>query len=223
MTHASQYYKPLILGLAILVGLAVECTKAQAGERRTAVFAGGCFWCVESDFESVPGVIEAVSGYTGGKLKNPTYKQVSRGGTGHIEAVQIKYDSGKVSYEELLRLFFRSVDATDAGGQFCDRGESYTTAIFVANKAERAAAEAAKADAQSELGRKVVTPIRNSARFYPAEAYHQNYYKSSEIILTRFGPRKKSEAYKRYRKSCGRDKRVKQLWGSEAAFAAGHS
>ena len=134
-----------------------------------AIFAGGCFWCVEADFESVPGVIEAVSGFTGGKVKNPTYKQVTKGGTGHIEAVQIKYDSGKVTYEELLRLFFRSIDATDKGGQFCDRGMSYTTAVFVANPAERAAAEAAKAEAKKGIGQiHRHADISTPGRFYPA-------------------------------------------------------
>lgn len=211
--------KAPILVLLIGLGVILQCATAEAAQKR-AYFAGGCFWCVEADFEKVPGVREVISGYTGGKTANPTYKQVSAGGTGHYEAVEIIYDDSRVSYDELLRLFFRSVDPTDAGGQFCDRGESYRTAIFVTNQAEKAAAEKAKAEAQRELGRNVVTPIRSASRFYPAEDYHQNYYKGDDIILTRRGPKSKANAYKFYRNSCGRDQRVRQLWGSEAPFAS---
>lgn len=206
--------------LAALIGLAwmVQCTRAEAAGRETLVVAGGCFWCVESDFEGVPGVISVVSGYTGGKTKNPTYKQVTGGGTGHYEAVRITFNSGRVSRERLLQMFFRSVDPTDAGGQFCDRGASYRTAIFVSNAAEKALAQKVKSEAQVALGRKIVTPILGASRFYKAEDYHQNYYKGSKIIFTRAGPKRQSSAYKFYRKSCGRDKRVKALWGSQAAF-----
>lgn len=189
-----------------------------AARSETAIVAGGCFWCVESDFESVPGVNGAVSGYTGGTTKNPTYKQVGKGGTGHYEAVEINFDPGKVSYARLLELFFRSVDPTDAGGQFCDRGESYRTAIFVKNPRQRADAEAAKAEAEAALGRKIVTPILDAGRFYKAEAYHQDYYKGTNIVLTRRGPKSQSEAYKFYRKACGRDAKVKALWGAQAPF-----
>lgn len=181
--------------------------------------AGGCFWCVESDFEAVDGVSEVVSGYTGGTVENPTYKQVTRGGTGHYEAVQIHFDPEIVSREVLLNLFFRSVDPTDDGGQFCDRGHSYKTAIFVNDDAERALAETAKMQAQAYLKDPVVTPILSAAKFYEAEAYHQDYYKGQKLVLTRFGPVRQSDAYKRYRKACGRDARVLELWGSEAAFA----
>lgn len=191
---------------------------AAAAEVKTAVVAGGCFWCVEADFETVPGVLGAVSGFAGGTVENPTYKQVTKGGTGHYEAVQITYDATKVSYDGLMRLFFRSVDPTDAGGQFCDRGDSYRTAVFVSDPAERAAAEAAKAEAAQALGQAVVTPILPAAVFWPAEAYHQDYARSGDIILTRFGPRTKASAYKLYRESCGRDQRLLDLWGSEAAF-----
>ena len=180
--------------------------------------AGGCFWCVESDFESVPGVKSVVSGYTGGTVKNPTYKQVTKGGTGHYEAVEIKFDPAKISYAKIIDLFFRSVDPTDAGGQFCDRGDSYRTAIFVKNPAQRAAAEEAKAAAMAALGKKIVTPIENAGTFYKAEDYHQDYYKGSSLVLTRRGPKKQSEAYKFYRNACGRDQRVKQLWGNAAPF-----
>ena len=201
----------IVLAFLFLTGPALAATE-------TAIVAGGCFWCVESDFESVPGVKEVVSGYTGGKTKNPTYKQVTRGGTGHYEAVEIRFDPAKISYAKIMELFFRSIDPTDAGGQFCDRGDSYRTAIFVQNAAQRKAAEAAKAEAEKALGRNVVTPILNAGPFYKAEAYHQDYYKGSKIILTRRGPKAQSEAYKFYRDSCGRDQRVRQLWGSAAPF-----
>lgn len=204
-----------VLALALLGGLALNTTQADAAK---ITVAGGCFWCVESDFEGVKGVKEAVSGFTGGKTKSPTYKQVTGGRTGHIEAVQIEYDPSVVSTRALYDMFFRSVDPTDAGGQFCDRGETYSTAIFVADAAERKAAEAAKADAEKALGKKIVTPIRNAAAFYAAEDYHQDYYKSNDKVLTRFGLVTKAKAYKRYRKGCGRDQRIKQLWGSAAPF-----
>ena len=215
----SQNTKSLMLAVLIGIGLLLQCGPANAGDRDTLIVAGGCFWCVESDFESVPGVISAVSGYTGRKTKNPTYKQVTRGGTGHYEAVKITFNSNRVSREKLLNLFFRSVDPTDAGGQFCDRGDSYRTAIFVNGSAEKAAAEKAKADAAAGLGKKIVTPILNASPFYDAEDYHQDYYKGKKRILNRFGPIRQSKAYKRYRKACGRDARVKQLWGKEAVFA----
>lgn len=211
--------KAPLLMFFIAVGVMIQSVGAEAAQKR-AYFAGGCFWCIESDFEKVRGVSEVVSGYTGGTTANPTYKQVTRGGTGHYEAVEIRYDNNAISYERLLYLFFRSVDPTDAGGQFCDRGESYRTAIFVSNNAERAAAERAKAQAQRDLGRKIVTPILNASRFYNAEAYHQDYYKSSDIVLTRRGPKTKANAYKFYRESCGRDRKVRRLWGSAAPFAS---
>ena len=198
-----------------VLGLGLGLGAAQA-DQKTAVVAGGCFWCVEKDFESVAGVTSVVSGFAGGKSANPTYKQVTAGGTGHYEAVQITYDDSKVSYADLMTLFFRSVDPTDAGGQFCDRGDSYRTAIFVSGPAERAAAEAASAEAAKELGAPIATKILPAGPFYAAEDYHQDYYKSSDIILTRFGPRTKASAYKLYREACGRDARVQQLWGSAA-------
>lgn len=207
-----------ILSLAILAGIFLQSTDAKAGESREIIVAGGCFWCVEADFERVRGVKEAVSGYTGGTVANPTYKQVTRGGTGHYEAVKITYDSGVVDRDRLFNLFFRSIDPTDAGGQFCDRGQSYATAIFVSNPAERAAAEKAKAEAQASLGRKIVTPILDAKAFYEAEDYHQDYYKGTNRVLTRFGAIPQNEAYKRYRKGCGRDARIKELWGSDAPF-----
>jgi len=211
--------KSICLSMFIIVGLIAHSKSVQAAGTETLVVAGGCFWCVEHDFESVRGVTEAISGFTGGTVKNPTYKQVTRGGTGHYEAVKISFDPAKISREQLLDLFLRSVDVTDAGGQFCDRGDSYRTGIFVSNAGEKALAQAAIAKAQSDLGQRVVTPVLNAAPFYPADASHQDYAKGSKLVLTRFGPKKQSAAYKAYRNACGRDARVKQLWGSAAPFA----
>ena len=204
--------------LAFAASLSVSALAAQAETIRTAIFAGGCFWCVEADFEKVRGVRDVVSGYTGGTVANPTYKQVTKGGTGHYEAVRISFNPGTVSVRQLYDLFFRSVDPTDAGGQFCDRGESYRTAIFYTDAAQKSAATAAKADAEKALGRKIVTPILPAKTFYKAEDYHQDYYKGSKRVVTRFGIVKQRDAYKRYRDGCGRDARVKQLWGTAAPF-----
>jgi peptide-methionine (S)-S-oxide reductase len=211
-------FKTLSLGLVIALGLIAQSKTSQAQQLETITVAGGCFWCVEADFEKVNGVTEAVSGFAGGSVANPTYKQVVNENTGHYEAVQITYDPAKVSAETLYKMFFRSVDPTDAGGQFCDRGPSYRTAIF-ATASQKAAAEAAKADAQAALGQTIVTPVLGASTFYPAGGYHQDYYKQTGIILTRFGPKSKAKAYKAYREACGRDARVKQLWGSAAPFA----
>lgn len=214
-----DFVKPSLLFVLITLAAMLRALPAPAAGTETLTVAGGCFWCVESDFESVPGVIGAVSGFTGGKTANPTYDQVTKGGTGHYEAVQITFDPARVSRETLLSMFFRSVDPTDAGGQFCDRGDSYRTAVFVSNAGEKALAQQAKTNAQNALGQKVVTPILQSGAFYPAEAYHQDYYKGDKLVLTRFGPKRQKNAYKAYRKACGRDARVKQLWGSNAPFA----
>lgn len=196
----------LRLVLALMAGL------AGAAQAETAIVAGGCFWCVESDFEKVKGVSEVVSGYSGGSLKNPTYKNHE----GHYEAVEITFDPAVISYGELMAKFLRSVDVLDAGGQFCDRGDAYRTAIFVQNGSQRKAAEAAVAEAEAVLGQKIVTPVLDAGRFWIAEDYHQDYYKGTDIILTRAGPKKQSNAYKFYRKSCGRDARVRELWGAQA-------
>jgi peptide-methionine (S)-S-oxide reductase len=155
----------------------------------------------------------------GGTVANPTYRQVTRGGTGHLEAVEITYDPAVLPLDLLLDLFLRSVDPTDAGGQFCDRGESYTTAIFVEGAAERAVAEAAVARAARDLGQAVVTPVRDRSAFWPAEACHQDDHRSQDLILTRFGPRTKASAYRLYRDACGCDARLRALRGSAATFA----
>ena len=218
MTKFSTIKYAMLAGL-IGIGTLLQNGPAHAGTERLIV-AGGCFWCVESDFESVDGVKEVVSGYTGGSVDNPTYKDVSKGGSGHYEAVEIKFDNSVVTRDELLHLFFRSVDPTDAGGQFCDRGESYRTAVFYKNGAQKSAAEAAIAQAASDLGQSIVTPVLPAGKFFKAEKIHQNYYKGTKVVLTRFGPRKQSEAYKRYRKACGRDARVQSLWGDAAPFAS---
>ena len=208
----------IILAFAMMIGVTAVATQSRAD---TAVVAGGCFWCVESDFEKVKGVSEVVSGFAGGKTRNPTYKQVTGGGTGHYEAVEITYDPKQISYAQILNLFLRSIDPTDAGGQFCDRGDSYRTAIFVSDNQEKAAAQKAVQEAQAALGKEIVTPILPAAPFYKADSYHQDYYKQSELVLTRRGPKSKAEAYKFYRAACGRDERVKQLWGADAPFV-GH-
>ncbi len=191
-----------ILTLAASLMLFAHTASAQKLEK--AIFAGGCFWCVESDFDKVPGVVSTTSGYTGGRTKNPTYKQVTYGDTGHYEAVEITYDPAKVSYEALLTAFWHSVDPTDDGGQFCDRGDSYKTAIFALNEKQRKAAEASKKAAQKSLDKPIVTPILTAATFYPAEYYHQNYYQNNSI------------RYRYYRYSCGRDRTLRNLWGEHA-------
>ncbi|MEM9206946.1 MAG: peptide-methionine (S)-S-oxide reductase MsrA [Pseudomonadota bacterium] len=217
--RSSRAFSKGLLALAILVGGVSHASFALAESEKLTV-AGGCFWCVEKDFESVEGVSEVVSGYTGGRTENPTYNEVVRGGTGHYEAVEIFFDPAEVSRMELLAKFIRSVDPTDAGGQFCDRGESYRTAIFVENDEERTLATQILQDAQAELGREIVTPVLDTAEFFKAEDYHQDYYKSQSLRLTRFGPLTYAAAYKRYRKACGRDARVLELWGDAAPFAA---
>ena len=203
--------------LIIFIG-AISAHNTLLAETDKVIVAGGCFWCVEADFEGLDGVKEAVSGYTGGTLKNPSYKQVVQGGTGHYEAVEIEFDSSVISLDKILYIFLRSVDVTDDGGQFCDRGESYRTAIFTINKSQNEKAKSAIKNAQDELGRKIVTKVLELKNFYIAEDYHQNYYKGENFVLTRFGPRKQSKAYKLYRNSCKRDDRVKELWGSSAQF-----
>ncbi len=210
---------PGIFAIAILVALtfAGAYPNAVAGAEQSelapatdqleiATFAGGCFWCVESDFDSVPGVVRTISGYTGGHVENPTYRQVSSDTTGHREAVQIYYDPAQVSFADLLEIFWRSIDPTDAGGQFCDRGKSYTTAIFTNTEEQRRLAEASKKMVENSdlLKKPVVTTIETAGAFYPAEDYHQNYYEKSPL------------RYKFYRFSCGRDARIKDLWGEQA-------
>ena len=173
-----------------------------SGQTATAVFAGGCFWCVEADFEKLPGVIEAVSGYTGGHTENPNYKQVTRGGTGHYEAAEIIYDPTQITYSELVEHFWTTIDPTDNGGQFCDRGESYRPAIFAKpDQIETAKLSLENLVSSGRLSAPVKTPILKHAIFYKAEEYHQDYYKKNPV------------RYKYYRNGCRRDARIKQVWG----------
>ncbi|MCX7586652.1 peptide-methionine (S)-S-oxide reductase MsrA [Phenylobacterium sp. 58.2.17] len=171
---------------------------APAAQAATAVFAGGCFWSTEKAMESLPGVTSAVSGYAGGALQNPTYQNHR----GHLEAVKVTYDPAKISYAKLVEGFFHHIDPTDAGGQICDRGPSYTTAVFVEGGAETATAQAVKAQVAKTLGKPVATRILTGGRFWPAEAYHQDY------------ARKNPANYNAYRIGCGRDRALKAVWGS---------
>jgi peptide-methionine (S)-S-oxide reductase len=191
-----------ILALTTVGTVAVHNAAAQEPARAVATFAGGCFWCVESDFDKLKGVISTTSGYTGGKLANPTYKQVSAGGTGHAEAVEIVYDPNVVSYSQLLRHFWRTIDPTVKDRQFCDVGNQYRSAIFVHNAKQRKLAEATKKQVAAQLGTRVYTEIAKAGPFYAAEDYHQNYYKKQPL------------KYKFYRWNCGRDQRVEKIWGS---------
>ena len=191
--------------LALAAGAIAAAPTASAAQRpagtAVATFASGCFWCTEADFEKVPGVSDAVSGYTGGRVPDPTYEQVSGGGTGHREAVQVFYDPARVSFAQLLDVYWRNVDPVDARGQFCDKGEQYTSAIYYATPEERRLAEASKqALARSgRLKQPIVTAIVPAAPFYKAEDYHQSYYKKNPI------------RYKFYRTNCGRDARLREI------------
>ena len=187
----------------------------RAQSKDSIILAGGCFWCVEADFEKVKGISEVISGYTGGFVENPTYKQVVKGGTGHYEAVIIHFDPEIITTKNILYKFFRSIDPTDAGGQFCDRGHSYKSAIF-AKPNQILIAKNAILEAEKVLGKKIVTPILEVNKFFTAEKYHQDYYKGENLVLTRFGPIKQKNAYKRYRSACGRDERLKEVWGKDA-------
>jgi peptide-methionine (S)-S-oxide reductase len=197
-----------ILLLTFAAGLPLQAQSTLA-ETRTAIFAGGCFWCVESDFDGVAGVISTTSGYIGGSSENPTYYDHTA--AGHREAVRIEYDAVKVNYETLLDAFWHSVDPTDGGGQFCDRGHSYTTAIYAVSAEDLAVAEKSRKAAEAELGKPVVTEIAAAPAFWPAEDYHQDYYRKNPL------------RYKYYRVGCGRDARLKELWGASALKGiAGH-
>jgi peptide-methionine (S)-S-oxide reductase len=180
--------------------------RASAAEKESVILAGGCFWCVESDFDKVPGVLETVSGYAGGHTPNPTYKAVSAGRTGHREVVRVTYDPAQVSFSQLVSYFWRTVDPLDAGGQFCDRGDSYTTAIFATSPEQAEQAEKSKAQIESVLGQPVVTPVvrLNADAFTPAEDYHQNFHNTNSL------------KYNFYRYRCGRDARLESLWGDAA-------
>ena len=195
----------LFLSAALFLGLGLLLAEDEKQEGEIATFAGGCFWCIEAPFEKVEGVISAVSGYSGGEIKDPSYKQVSSGRTKHLEVVQITFDPNVVSYETLVEIFWRQFDPTDAGGSFYDRGMQYTSAIFYHNEAQKKIAEASKARLEESgvFDKKIVTPIRPAAPFYPAEDYHQDYYK------------KNPSHYQRYRSGSGRDAFIRKIWGDD--------
>jgi peptide-methionine (S)-S-oxide reductase len=174
---------------------------AAAGTLATATFAAGCFWCVEADIDKLAGVVETVSGYTGGQVENPTYEQVSYGGTGHTEAVQIRFDPAVVSYDDLLEHYWRNVDPFVAHRQFCDVGAQYRPEIFVHDEAQQAAAEASRRRVEARFDSPVVVRISHAGTFYPAEAYHQDYYRKNPV------------QYRYYRWRCGRDDRLADIWG----------
>lgn len=197
----------VIVSFLTLAGNGGNISLARAADAtETAIFAGGCFWCVESDFDHVPGVLTTTSGYTGGTVADPTYKIVTAGGSGHYESVQITFDPETISYAKLLDIFWRTVDPTDDGGQFCDRGASYKTAIFTTSDEQQKIAEASKRDLveSGKLKAPIVTLVAPATEFYPAEEYHQNFYEKSPV------------RYKFYRFTCGRDAKVESIWGDEA-------
>lgn len=219
MTAITSTWRRRLLASSMLIlgGLLTACepTAAQAPQPQVsattvenpgvAIFAGGCFWCTESDFDKVPGVIETTSGYIGGHVDNPTYEQVSAGSSGHIEAVPVRFDPSKTSYAKLLEAFWPTIDPVTANAQFCDRGSQYRSAIFYSNAEEQQLAEASK-NALEKSGRlpaPVVTEILAASTFYPAEDYHQDYYQRNPL------------RYNDYRNGCGRDQRLEQLWGKK--------
>jgi len=193
--------RSIFLAALMVMSSATVSAKPETDKRATAIFAMGCFWCAEADFEKVDGVVDVVSGYTGGRVRNPSYEQVSAGGTGHYEAVLVTYDPSKVKYSDLLSVFWRNVDPFDAEGQFCDKGESYRAAIFPSSVAERKAADASREYLVAHFKRDLATRIITRAPFYRAEDYHQDYYKKNPL------------RYRYYRSRCGRDDRLAEVWG----------
>lgn len=204
----------LLLALTTLVAGAAGAQQPSPagpeGPRATAIFAGGCFWCMEPPFDKIDGVVSTTSGYTGGSKENPTYQEVSAGGTGHTEAVKIVYDPTKVTYDKLLNVFWHNIDPVTANAQFCDHGSQYRSAIFYGSPEEKRLAEASR-EALQKSGRfkkPIVTEVVQASTFYPAEDYHQDYYLKNPV------------RYKFYRYNCGRDQRLNEVWGEEAG---GHS
>lgn len=175
--------------------------RQESGELKQAIFAGGCFWCMEEVYDPVPGVVDTTSGYTGGRTENPTYEEVTFGDTGHYEAVRVTYDPAQVSYQELLDTFWVNVDPFDARGQFCDKGSSYLSAIFVADEEERRLADASKEAVEARFDEAVATEVLAAAPFYEAEEYHQNYYQKNPM------------QYRFYKWNCGRAQRLEEIWG----------
>ena len=210
MTRFTRRLAMLAAALTLAGGMgslsAQPLPKDGNGGTETATFAGGCFWCVEKDFDQVDGVLSTVSGFMGGTTPNPSYKQVTAGGTGHIEVVQLTFDPKKVNYQKLVDHFWKTVDPYDAGGQFCDRGESYTTAIFAHTPEQKRIAEASKAMLSKDGPKKetIATAIRDAGTFTAAEDYHQDYYKKNPF------------QYQFYRYGCGRDAKLEKIWGKKA-------
>jgi peptide-methionine (S)-S-oxide reductase len=196
----------LAIGISILLLCATGKLTAQAPQKPAlakATFAGGCFWCIEAELEKLPGVVSVTSGYTGGKTKNPTYEQVSSGGTGHAEAVEVMFDPAKVSYEKLVEVYWKNIDPTVTNGQFCDHGEQYRTVIFFHDDAQRQVAEETKKQVEQYLKTSVPTEIVKAGVFYPAEEYHQNYAEKNPL---QYG------MYHSFRKNCGRADLLEKIW-----------
>jgi peptide-methionine (S)-S-oxide reductase len=192
-----------LAAIFLIVGGVAQAAAPSSDMTAKATFAGGCFWCMEPPYDELEGVISTISGYMGGTKKNPTYEEVSAGTTGHAEVVQITYDPTKISYEKLLEVFWRNIDPLTANAQFCDYGSQYRSAIFYHDEAQRKFAEASKKRIQSRFNQPIVTEIVRATEFYPAEDYHQDYYKKNPI------------RYKIYRYGCGRDQRLQTLWGTQ--------
>ncbi|WP_442786529.1 peptide-methionine (S)-S-oxide reductase MsrA [Halomonas sp. A40-4] len=196
-------FRPLALGIAT-AAIGITSTSLQAETPAEAVFAGGCFWCMEPPYDRQPGVTATISGYTGGELEEPTYDDVSSGDTDHIEVVKVEYDADQISYEQLLEIYWRNIDPFAVGRQFCDVGDQYRSAIFYQNDEQRDLAEASKAAMEERLEKEITTEILPAEAFWEAEEYHQNYYEKNPV------------RYKFYRFSCGRDDRLEAVWGDEA-------
>ena len=203
----SIYLKALsrIAAIFLILGGIAHAAAPSSGNTpmAKATFAGGCFWCMEPPYDELDGVISTISGYIGGTKKNPTYEQVSAGSTGHAEAIQITYDPKKISYEKLLEVFWRNIDPLTSDAQFCDSGSQYRSAIFYHDETQKTLAEASKKSLQDRFKQPIVTEIVRASEFYPAEDYHQDYYKKNPI------------RYKVYRYGCGRDQRLQELWGAK--------
>jgi peptide-methionine (S)-S-oxide reductase len=209
-------FRSLLASTVLAIGfLAAPAVRAA---EETAIFAGGCFWCVESDMDHVKGVTSTTSGYAGGTMKNPNYQEHE----GYTESVKVVFDNSVISYDSLVAHFLRTIDVTDGDGQFCDRGDSYIPALFPLDEKQKAAAAAALKDAAKDVGQEVKVKLSDNPSFTDAEDYHQNYYLGTKRTLTRFGWIKQSDAYERYREGCGRNERVKAVWGSKAfSYPAG--
>lgn len=188
----------IALFILSIVVIATPPATAQV-QNRTAVFAGGCFWCMEAEYKSLKGIDSVISGYTGGTTANPTYKTISQGDTGHVEAIKVSYDPNQITYQRLLEIFWSNVDPTDDEGQFCDKGSQYRAGIFTQDDEQKTLAETSKAEAQKRFNTPIATFIRPAATFYPAEDYHQDYYIKNKT------------RYKLYKQACGRDERLKEL------------